>query len=144
MTSLGMMFVLGAAVDGADGDDGWFRWFDLSADDRLEIKNREGGEDDGVNRAVRPGAMAAFAADGDGERGGAGEHGAGAIADGAGGSLGDAVEGEAKVGLGEAGVKAGVKHGAGASDRFFGGLADEEDGAGPFVFVVCEPGGRWR
>ena len=57
--------VLGPAVDRADGHDRRLARLDLAADDRLEVDDDQGGQDDRVDRAVRPGAVAALAANRD-------------------------------------------------------------------------------
>jgi hypothetical protein len=59
---------------------------------------------------------------------------AGDVADFSGFEVAVDVEGEAEVGAGEAGEEAVVEHGLGAADDFLGGLADENEGAGPLVF----------
>src|SRR6185437_824023 len=53
--------VLGAAVDRADGDDGRVGRLDLAADDRLQIEDELSAHDDGVDRGVRIGPVAAAA-----------------------------------------------------------------------------------
>ena len=63
---------LGAAVDGADGDDGGVEWVFFAADDGLELRDEERGEDDGVAAEVGLRAVAADALDDDVDGGGAG------------------------------------------------------------------------
>ena len=93
--------VLGAAVDRADGHDGRLDRLDLAADDRLEVEDGQRRQDDRVDRPVRPGAVASFAADRHRQRGRAGEQRARAIADVAGRLVGMAVQRQGEIGLGE-------------------------------------------
>ena len=60
-----------------------------------------------------------------------------AVTDRADGFVGPAVQGQGEVGLGEPGIKAVVEHRPGAADRLLGGLADQDDRAGPAV--RCAP-----
>ncbi len=50
--------VLGAAVDRADGDDRRLAGLDLAADDRLQVDDHQRRQDDRIDGAVRPGAVA--------------------------------------------------------------------------------------
>ena len=54
--------VLGAAVDGADGDDGRVGGVGLTADQRLQVEDNAGRQHDGVDGGVRGGAVATLAA----------------------------------------------------------------------------------
>src|SRR5208337_2980592 len=61
--------VPGTPVNRAHGDHGRLDRLDLAADDRLEIEDGERRQDDRIDGAVRQGAVAAFPANGHGERG---------------------------------------------------------------------------
>ena len=128
----------GAAVDGADGDDGGIERARLAADDRLERGDDAGGEDDRVFGGVRVSAVAAGAAHGDFGGVDVGPVETLEDADGASGQRRAVVDGEGEVGLGKFLIEAFLEHGAGADAAFLGGLADEEDGARPTVAVGGE------
>ena len=102
--------VLGAAVDRADRHDRRLARLDFAADDRLQVDDHERRQDDRVDRAVRPGAVAPFAANRDGERSRAGQRGTGAVANGADGLIGPAMQCQGEVGLGKPRVETVLEH----------------------------------
>src|SRR6185437_13859059 len=125
---------LGAAVDVADGDDGWILRVLFAADDGLHLRDVERSEGDRVAADLRSGAVAADPVDDDIDRGGAGHGVAREEADLACGELVGVVQADDEVGTTEALVEMVGEHGFGAVDGLLGWLADEHERAVPLVF----------
>ncbi len=124
---------LGAAVDVADGDDGWVLGILFAADDGLDLRDVERGEGDGIAAELRSGAVAADAVDDDIDGGGAGHGVAREETDLARGQFVRVVQADDDVGLAEALVEMVGEHGLGAVDGLLRRLADEHERAVPLV-----------
>ena len=131
--------VPGTPVNRAHGDHGRLDRLDLAADDRLEIEDGERRQDDRIDGAVRPGAVAAFPANGHRERGRAGQERASTVEDNVGWLIRAAVQRKGEVRLGEAAVQTIGEHLASPADGFLGRLGDHHDRAAPAVLMLCEP-----
>ncbi len=130
--------VLSSGMKGADGDDDVIEGIGFAADDGLQHHDNFRSDDDGIFGGLRCGTVAAVAADGDVDGIRAGENGAVDVSDFAGQNPGRVVQRQNIIGLGKFGEEAGVKHGRGPANGFFGGLADEDDGAAPLGFGFGE------
>ena len=131
-----------AAVDRPHREHGWLDRLDLPADDRLEVEDREGRQDDRVDGQVGHGAVAPLASDRHVDRSRAGEHRPRSIVHLADRAVGLAVQRQGEVGLGKPLIEAVVEHLPGPADGLLGGLGDQDDGPGPCVLVLGEPGRR--
>ena len=123
----------GAAVKRTDGDDGGGAGLEFAADDGLEREDDFAGEDDGVLGGVRPRAVAADAADEDVDGIDIGGDGARHVGDGAGREASPDVHADDVVGYGKTREESVGDHGERAGADFFGGLGDQDEGAGPTI-----------